>query len=74
MSAADHGVALVLALVHDAARERRCASCGEPLDAASIEPGQIDPERIVAHLICPCGAAETIEIQPATEDGRAEIS
>ncbi len=67
------GVELVLALVRDAARDRRCAACGSSLVAACIEPDEVDPEHVVARILCPCGAVEIVEARPASEGGSAEI-
>ena len=68
-----HGIELVLELVREAARGRACATCDRALTEASITPDSIDPGRIVASMSCRCGAAQTIEVRPATPDGRAEI-
>jgi hypothetical protein len=67
------GVELVLELVRAAARGRRCVSCGRPLATAHIDPEDVDPERILARVLCPCGTAEVVEVRPAAEGGRAEI-
>jgi hypothetical protein len=67
------GVELVLELVRAAAEGRRCPSCDRPLTAATIEPDAVDLERIVARLVCACGAVEVVEIRPASEEGRAEL-
>lgn len=67
------GVELVLALLRDAARDRTCGSCGASLTEAAVAPVSLEPERLIARLHCACGAAETVEVRPATAEGRAEI-
>lgn len=70
---ASPGVELVLGFIRRAAQEQHCDSCDGPLAAARIEPETIDPECLVARLICPCGAAKRIEVRPTAEGGSAEV-
>lgn len=73
MSPGSAGVDLVLELVRDAARARRCTSCGRSMAEATAAPGEVDPERIVVHLVCACGADEVVEVRPTDENGHAAI-
>ncbi|MGH3050740.1 MAG: hypothetical protein ACRDLK_11325 [Gaiellaceae bacterium] len=73
MSASSPGVELVLELVREAARGRRCVSCGSSLAEAHVEPDAVDVEHVAARLVCQCGAVEIVEVRPAGDGGRAEI-
>lgn len=73
MSESSLGVALVLELVREAARTRRCARCGAVLEDAEIDARTVDVERIVVELRCGCGTTETVEVSPAG-DGVASIA
>lgn len=67
------GVELLLELVRDAARGRRCTTCGNDLASARIDADDVDLERVVARIHCRCGNVESIEVRPAEEGGSAEI-
>jgi hypothetical protein len=67
------GTEFVLELVREAARGRRCGSCGRSLAEASIELEDVAPERIAVRASCSCGVVELVEVRPAGEEGLAEL-